>query len=422
MKHAIKRFKAYKTKVILLMLHNILITVLIFLFSGDFALVFGQTPGAATKPTYVRGDVVAVDAKTISITTDAGKVDTLITEKTIFKKVSAETLDFAKGTDGALGDISVGDKATVSALAGADGRSLNARTVYFVTKADITAKNAKEAAEWQKRGITGKVTIVNQQTGQVTVDIRNLTVSTAMVVTPKPGAKFIRYAPDSERFDEAKPSSLTEIKVGDMLRAIGDKNTEGNAMAAETILTGAFQTVAGTVISTDLAKNEVVIKNLQTNKEVTIEVGQRTVLKNFPAEMAERIAGAQMGAGGMTGPRPVGQGGNVQVGPPNPGGQPAGQGQTPGAPGRAGMGGRGGGSVDEMLERFPNITVENLKAGDMIAVSSTNNGNTTRMRAIKLLSGVEPFLRMAQSTGRRGGQGGVEAGFSIPGMDGVGIP
>ncbi|MBK8304234.1 MAG: hypothetical protein IPK98_12815 [Chloracidobacterium sp.] len=403
------------------MLQNILISVLIFLFSGVFALVFGQTPGAATKPTYVRGEVAAIESKSISVTTDTGKVDAAITEKTAFKRVSAETLDFAKGVDGALADIAVGDKVTVSALAGSDGKSLNARTIYFITKADIAAKNAKEAAEWQKRGIAGKVTTVSPQ-GQITVDVRNLTGSTALVVTPKTGAKFIRYAPDSERFDEAKPSTLAEIKVGDMLRAIGDKNTEGNAMTAETILTGAFQTVAGTVVSTDVAKNEVVIKNLQTNKEVTIEVGPRTVLKNFPVEMAERMAGAQMGAAGMTGPRPVGQGGNVQVGPPNTGGQPAGQGQTPGGPVRVGMGGRGGGSVDEMLERFPAITVENLKAGDMIAVSSTNNGNVTRMRAIKLLAGVEPFLRMAQATGRRSGQGGVEGGFSIPGMDGVGFP
>ena len=403
------------------MLQNILISVLMLLFSGVFALVFGQTPGSAIKPTYVRGEIAAVDAKMISITTDTGKVETAITEKTTFMRVSAETLNFAAATAGTMADVAVGDKATVSALADADGKSLNARTVYFITKADIAAKNAKEAAEWQKRGITGKVTAVSPQ-GQITVDVRNLTGSTAMVVTPKTGVKFIRYAPDSERFDEAKPSALTEIKVGDMLRAIGDKNVEGNALAAETILTGAFQTVAGTVVSTDVAKNEVVIKNLQTNKEVTIEVGPRTLLKNFPAEMAERMAGAQMGAGGMTGPRPAGQGGTVQVGPPATAGQPAGQGQTPGGPGRMGMGARGGGSVDEMLERFPTITVENLKAGDMIAVSSTNNGNITRMRAIKLLAGVEPFIRMAQAaSGGRQGRGG-SLDINIPGLDGAGFP
>ena len=33
-----------------------------------------------------------------------------------------------------------------------------------------------------------------------------------------------RYAPDSIQFDEAKPSTLADIKPGDQLRARGDRN------------------------------------------------------------------------------------------------------------------------------------------------------------------------------------------------------
>jgi len=76
-----------------------------------------------------------------------------------------------------------------------------------------------------------------------------------------------------------------------------------------------------------------------------------------------------------------------------------------------------------MLDRFPSITAAALKVGDMIAISSTKTDNTARMNAIKLLSGVEPFLRMAQASGggaRRGG--GVDGGFTIPGLDGIGFP
>jgi hypothetical protein len=75
-----------------------------------------------------------------------------------------------------------------------------------------------------------------------------------------------------------------------------------------------------------------------------------------------------------------------------------------------------------MLERLPNITSADLKAGDMIAISSTKSGTADRVKAIKLVAGVEPFLRMAQASGGRRGQGGVEAGFSIPGLDGIGFP
>jgi hypothetical protein len=77
-----------------------------------------------------------------------------------------------------------------------------------------------------------------------------------------------------------------------------------------------------------------------------------------------------------------------------------------------------------MLERFPSITVTDLEVGEMIAVSSTKNGDVTRINAIKLLAGVEPFLRMAiAAQGRGGGRGqGVSSGFTVPGLDGLDFP
>ena len=74
-----------------------------------------------------------------------------------------------------------------------------------------------------------------------------------------------------------------------------------------------------------------------------------------------------------------------------------------------------------MFERFPTITIAELKPGDVIAVSSSKNGNAQRVNAIKLLAGVEPFLRVAQmqaAAAARGGQGGRQVEFSIPGLDG----
>jgi len=256
-----------------------------------------------------------------------------------------------------------------------------------------------------------------------------LTGSANIMLTPKDGATFLRYAPDSIRFDEALASSLPEVKAGDMVRALGDKSSDGLSFAAEQVVAGAFQTVAGTVKSIDVAKNEIHIKDLQTNKDVTIVISDTSVLKRFPAEQAEMLARAQMmGAGGA---RPVGQGGARPVGqggPPPAGAQPAGAapaGQTPGgAGGRQMMGGgpRAAGGIDDMLERSPAITPADLKVGDIIALSSTKTADVARIKAIKLFAGVEPFLRSAQAAGGRGRQGGVEAGFSIPGLDGIGFP
>lgn len=399
------------------MLQNALVSLLILFSTGGFGLVFGQT-ATAIKPVYLAGDVVSLGDKKITVNdAKAGVVELTLTDRSAYKKVSAENASLTAATPGQLTEIGVGDRLTVSALPAADGKGFTARTVYYMTKADIDAKNKKEADAWRTRGITGKVISVNAQTNQVVVETRTLTGSSNVTMTPKDGAKFLRYAQDSIRFDEAKASSLAEVKAGDMIRALGDKSSDGTSFAAEQVVTGAFQTIAGTVKTIDIEKREVVITDLQTKKDVTVIISDTSVVKKFPAEQAEMLARMQMGGGaGMGGARPVGGG------TPPAGGQGGGR-QMMGGGGPRGPGGAGGGGVDDMLDRFPNITAADLKAGDMIAISSTKNGTNTRIKAIKLLAGVEPFLRLAQAGGQGGrGRGGVEGGFSIPGLDGIGFP
>lgn len=390
------------------MLQNVLITILIFVLSGIFGHIFGQTPDAL-KPSVITGDVAVIDASKIVVTTKDGEVQANLTEKTQFKRVPAENPSLAAAVAATVSEIAVGDRVVITGILAADKQSLPARTVYLMTRSDIEKKHAAEAAAWKTRGLAGRVTAVNTGTGQITVEVRGLMGTTTTVVTPKENAIFRRYAPDSVKFDEAKMSSLAEIKTGDMIRALGDKSSDGTSFTAEEVVSGAFQTVAGTVKSVDVEKKEIVVTNLQTKKDVTISLGGASVLKKFPAEMAERLAGFQSGV------RPPSSGGGQ---PPAAGGQPGG---APGGQGRPGFGGRAGG-IDDMLDRFPNITAADLKPGDMIAVSSSKNGNADRINAIKLLAGVEPFLRMAQASGGRGRGQGVSGDFTIPGLDGIGFP
>jgi len=372
------------------------------LISGTLSLVNAQA--TAPKPTFVSGDIAAMNASSVTVNTKTGTVEVKLTEKTAYKKASADNFNPLTAVPGTFSDLSVGDKVTISALPSADGKSSVARTVYFVAKGDISAKESARTEDWRKRGITGRVASVNPEANSIEVEMRSMAGSTKLALTPKEHAKFLKYADNSIRYDEAKPSSIADIKPGDMLRALGDRGTDGATFTAEEIITGAFQTIAGTVRSVDVDKKEVLIKNLQTGKDITILVGEASVFKRFPAEMAERMA--SFGGGGV---RPAGQG------------TPAGQGQSQAAgQGRGGMGG-GRGNIDEMLDRFPNITAADLKPGDMIALSSTRNGSVDRIKAIKLLAGVEPFLRMAQATnGTQRGQG-VQGGFTIPGLDGTGF-
>jgi hypothetical protein len=403
----------------------------IVLVSAVFSMVSAQTPEIGITDSKAGGEVVSVTDTRITIRTKDGSIDAIVSSATVFKKVSPENVKDI--TPAVFADISAGDKVLVSGIVAADKKTVSAKTVYLLTKAAIAQRNTHEAEQWRTRGLTGKVVSINPQTSQIGVEVRSMMGSTTVNLTPKEKAKFKRYADNSVKFSEAKTSSIAEIKAGDMIRALGDRSADGTTFTAEEVVTGAFQTVAGTVKTIDAAKNEVVITDFQTKKDITVAVGASTTMKKFPEEMAQRMAAMQMGGGaaqGQTGsgPRPPGATPPVGATPANTGsptGATTANGAGPGAgPGRGMGGGRGG--IDDMLERFDNITVADLKVGDTIAVSSTKTANADRITAIKLLSGVEPFIKMAQMTsaapGGQRGQGGVSGSFSIPGLDGIGGP
>jgi len=382
-------------------------------FTLFLAAVLGGTAAAQTtenpvKPVLITGEVVSVSSDSIVLNTKDGATTVSLTDKTEYKRVSAENPSLKTATAAALTDIGVGDKLAVTGIWPADRKTLPARAVYLMTKADIAERNTKEAQEWKTRGITGRVSSIDPVAKKISIEVRGFTGSTTVEVTAKDNAKFLRYAPNSVKYDEAKTGTIADINPGDMLRALGDKGTDGTTFAAEEIVTGAFQTVAGTVKSIDTAKNEVLITDLRTKKDMTIAVGPTSLLKKFPEEMAQRMA--QFQGGGQAMARPAGQGNAPEGARP----QGAGQGR--------GFGQRGGG-IDDMLDRFPTITVADLKPGDMIAVSSTKN-DSDHITAIKLLAGVEPFLRAAQAQGGRQGRGGNQGlgDFNIPGLDGFGTP
>lgn len=361
----------------------------------------------AVKASLVAGEVSSLTESKIVLQTKDGAIDVALTDKTEYKRVSPENPSLKTAVAAAFSDIGVGDKVIVTGIMAIDKKSIPAKSVYLMTKSDIAQKQTKDQEQWKTRGISGQVAAINPQTKEITVSSRGMMGETKTLLTIKDNAVFRRYAPDSVSYNEAKTSSLDEIKVGDSVRALGDKSADGATFKAEEVISGSFQTIGGTITAIDSAKNEITISNIQTKKSVAVVVGQNSVLKKFPAEMAQRLAAMQSGGGMMRPPQ-----GNTQGGQTTP--QPQPNGMRPGG----GMRG-GGGGIDEMLERFPTITINDLKVGDMIAFSSTKGATADRVTAIKLLSGVEPFLKAPQTTGgNNGGRRGTDSGFTIPGLDG----
>jgi hypothetical protein len=391
----------------------------IVLLTAGVSSSFSQA--VSVKPSVITGDVTSIEAGRIVLQTKDGALGVTLTDKTVYKRVPPENPDPRAAVASSLADIGVGDKLLVTGIFGDDKKILPARSIYLMTKSDIAQKQVKESERWAARGISGRVASVDQITKQIKIEVRGLGNSTNVVLTPKGDAKILRYAPNSVKFSEAQSSTVNDIQAGDMLRALGDRSADGASFAAEEIVTGAFRTVAGTVKAVDAAKNEVVITDAQSKKDITVELGSASVLKRFPEEMAQRMASFQGGGARPGGAGPAGAG--AAGARPQANGAPnAGQ-PGPGGAGRGFGGGGGARGIDDMLERFPNITAADLKTGEVIAVSSTKNNTPERITAIKLLAGVEPFLRAAQaqaaSSGQRG-QGGLS--LDIPGLDGFGGP
>ncbi len=394
-----------------------ILSILLTLAFGVSSLVTAQV--IPVKPSVLLGEVSEIAGSKIVLKTKDGTVDVVLSDKTEYKRVSPEKPSLATATAATFADIGAGDKVAVTGILASDKKTIPARAVYLMTKSDIAGKQLKDQEQWKTRGISGQVAAINSQSKEITVTSRGMMgAETKTILTPKADAKFRRYAPDSVAYSEAKASSMDEIKVGDSIRALGDKSADGANFQAEEVVSGSFQTIGGTIKAIDAAKNEITLTNIQTKKDVKIVIGQSSVLKQFPAEMAQRMAAFQSGGGGMQPPggmgRPPRQPDGVATGVDSPNGGNGG--------GMRRGGGRGAGGIDEMLERFPTISLADLKVGDMIAFSSTKSANADRVTAIKLLSGVEPFLKNPQTAngGRRGG-GGQDSGFSIPGLDGGGF-
>ncbi len=445
-------------------MRKLVLFVLLSLFIISIQSVGAQTPTATPPPapSGIKSNLAAGEVSTvnqtdnkISLKTSDGEIEVKLTATTVFKKVSPEKPDLATATEATLADIGVGDKVLVTGKVAEDKKTMPAKTVYLMTKSDIAKRNAAEKELWRTRGISGRVEQIDFKTQTITLVTRSMTGETKVALTPKDTAQYKRYAPDSVKFSDAKDSALAEIKVGDQLRALGDKATDGLTFKAEQVVTGSFKTVAGKVTAIDVAKNEITIEDAQTKKPTTIVVNSSSLLKKFPAEMAQMMTmqagsgqgGGQvftMGQGGNVTMRPPQGGGNGQTAPPNgqatqpngktpaPTGQPSNvvtvtpNGQTPnGGAGNPNGGGerrfvsRGGMDLDNMFERFPALAITDLKVGDTIGVTSTASTVPNRYTAIKLLSGVEAFLNAPQMQTAGGGRGGNQSpSFNIPGLDG----
>jgi hypothetical protein len=382
-----------------------------------------QTNDPGITANGVIGEVVAVDqnAKQLFVKTDAGSVVIVAVadnSRILRNPPGEQRVD--KATPMTLAEMTAGDRVFARGTLSDDRKSVTGRILIVNTKADIEKKRETERAEWQARGVVGTVSAVNAEAKEITIQTRT-PEGPKPVVIPAGGeaVKLRRYAPDSIKFADAKPSTFDEVKVGDQLRAKGERSADGARFTAEEVVTGTFRTTLGTVKAVDAAKNEITIEQASDKKPLVVVVRPDSVLKQVPAEMGMMMGGGAGGPGGAPGggQTPAG-GGRVVVQPPPGGATPA-----AGAPGQGGPVRR---MMDpqQMLERLPAVTLADLKPGQMIVVSSTVGADPTRVTAIQLVSNVEPLVAMMSRRpgGAPGGGGNMPGASSMNFGFGIGQP
>jgi len=392
--------------------------------------VMAQTPSSTPAPTATRviGEVKAIEpaARQIIVRLDSGVLVTVnLNDSTQYKRMALGQTLLSTATDITLKDIGPGDRVWARWRPGADQTTVPSAQVVVMSKADVAKKQEEERAQWRRRGVSGIVAALNAQTKEITVSSRTLMGVAQSVIIPVTDKVMIRrYPPDSiPKYSEARPSKFEELKTGDQLRALGNKSADGTRMDAEEVVFGSFRIAGGTVTAIDAATNQIKINDLQTKKPLTIILKPESVIRRFPE-------GGMFGGMGPGGPNGAGGGAQGQAqGRPAQGQPPAGGRQTA-AGGPQGGGPRpGGGGINlaDLLERLPIISINELKVGDTVIMSSLQGSDPNQLTAISLVSGIEPLLAMMAQRQQGGGQAGrpqgVDLNSSFGGMfGGIGVP
>lgn len=315
-----------------------------------------QTSASAAAPDRALGEVTAVDtsARQLTLNTTAGKqVLVKLDSKAIFRRVPPGEKTLEKAVEISLLEIGPGDRVLARGTADEKQEVLLARLVVVMSKAEIREKRERDRAEWLQRGIAGVVTAIDPASKEITLRSQS---AQSIVIKAAEGVRFRRYAPDSVKFADARASTFDQLKVGDQVRALGDKSADGTHYTAEEIMSGTFQTIGGTIV-TGATAGELTVKNLKNNQVLTVAVAKDSIVRRLTPELVQlleqRAAGKQQASG----------------------------------------------DLQNMIESLPPIAVTDLRPGEAILISTTVGANSSRVTAAIIAAGLDEFFKRQQKTG-----------------------
>jgi Domain of unknown function (DUF5666) len=365
----------------------------------------GQQPAARSQVARSVGTIKAINGNSITLAPDTGPEITVLAQgATRFLRIAPGQKSLRDAAPAQLQDLQVGDRILAGGRLSEDGKSLMASTVVVMKRSDVEAKQEQEREAWQKHGLGGLVRAVDAATGVITVSVSAPGGQKTVAIHTTKQTIVRRYAPDSVKFQDAKPGRLEEIRPGDQLRARGARSSDGSELTADEIVSGTFRNIAGTITAIDPAANTIDVLDLATKKPVVVKITGESQLHKLPAAVAERLAVRLKGPGAEeTGE----SGGNGQNAEPDTRASDGGAQSSTGAE-RTPMSG-GAPDLQKALSRMPSVTLAELQKGEAVMIVSTAGTASGGVTAITLLSGVEPILEASP----KGGQGMVLSPWTL---------
>jgi Domain of unknown function (DUF5666) len=323
------------------------------------------------------GTVTAISGDTLTVKPsegDARQVQVPSTAK--LERIEPGQTNLSAAVAMEFSELAIGDRVLVNLDPSSTSAVPQALRVVAIKAADVAKKQQEEVADWQRNGVDGLVKSVDAATGDIVLTRRVGAMQKTITIHTNSSTELKRYAPGSVRFDEAQKAPISAIQPGDQLRARGTKNADDTELTATEIVSGSFRSISGTVVSVDPAASTLVVKDLATKKPVTVHVGAETEMKRLDDRVAQFVAAR------LKGDAAGGSGGRVRA-------EYAGNGAG------AATGQRGGGGLEQVLDRAPAIQVKDLQKGEAVMLVSTQGASD--VTAIKLLAGVEPLLEAPAS-------------------------
>lgn len=344
-----------------------------------------QAPNAA-RPV---GTLKSISGNNITLSTDAGgEVTVVVQEGARLLRVEPGQKDLKEAVPISLQELLPGDRILVRGQLAPDGKTVLASAIIAMKKASITEKQAREREEWRRQGVGGLISSVDPAADSIVITQQGMGEKKTVTIHLSKDTVIRRYAPDSIKFDDAKPARLEEIKPGDQLRARGARSADGSELAAAEIVCGTFRNIAGTISSVDASAHTITVQDLGTKKPVTLRITGDSQIRKLPPQMAQGIAMRLKRAGPESQNAPAGAASAAQ-------GARSGEMQPSGGSGGAGGAGRngGGGDFQQALNRMPPATLAELQKGDAVMIVATEGGLSGEPSVITLLGGVEPILQ-----------------------------